>query len=67
MSRKPWGKVALPSYGREAVDRQSITLEDETLIKRRLCRQSENHCRADLQFSLCDQLDAEARSRDSST
>jgi beta-glucosidase len=28
-----WGKVALPSYGREAVDRQSITLEDEKLIK----------------------------------
>jgi len=28
-----WGKVALPSYGREAVDRQSITLEDEELIK----------------------------------
>ena len=28
-----WGKVALPSYGREAVDRQSITLEDEALIK----------------------------------
>jgi beta-glucosidase len=29
----PWAKVALPSYGREAVDRQSITLEDEKLIK----------------------------------
>jgi beta-glucosidase len=29
----PWEKVALPSYGREAVDRQSITLEDEKLIK----------------------------------
>lgn len=28
-----WAKVALPSYGREAVDRQSITLEDEELIK----------------------------------
>jgi beta-glucosidase len=28
-----WGKVALPSYGREAVDRQSLTLEDEKLIK----------------------------------
>ena len=28
-----WAKVALPSYGREAVDRQSITLEDEKLIK----------------------------------
>jgi beta-glucosidase len=28
-----WAKVALPSYGREAVDRQSITLEDEQLIK----------------------------------
>jgi beta-glucosidase len=28
-----WAKVALPSYGREAVDRQSITLEDERLIK----------------------------------
>ena len=28
-----WAKVALPSYGREAVDRQSITLEDEALIK----------------------------------
>ena len=26
--------VALPSYGREAVDRQSITLEDEALIKK---------------------------------
>ena len=30
---KGWAKVALPSYGREAVDRQSITLEDEELIK----------------------------------
>ena len=29
-----WGKVALPSYGREAVDRKSITLEDEKLIKK---------------------------------
>jgi beta-glucosidase len=29
-----WGKVALPSYGREAVDRQSLTLEDEKLIKK---------------------------------
>src|SRR5258708_32279696 len=29
----PWKKVALPSYGREAVDRQSITLEDEKLIR----------------------------------
>jgi beta-glucosidase len=28
-----WAKVALPSYGREAVDRKSITLEDEQLIK----------------------------------
>ena len=28
-----WAKVALPSYGREAVDRQSITLEDEKLIQ----------------------------------
>jgi len=28
-----WAKVALPSYGREAVDRQSINLEDEKLIK----------------------------------
>ncbi len=30
----PWEKVVLPSYGREAVDRQSITLENEALIKR---------------------------------
>ncbi|HEY4952537.1 MAG TPA: glycoside hydrolase family 3 C-terminal domain-containing protein [Verrucomicrobiae bacterium] len=29
----PWARVALPSYGREAVDRQSLTLEDEELIK----------------------------------
>jgi len=29
----PWGKVALPSYGREAVDRQFITLEDEKLVQ----------------------------------
>ncbi|HEY4759006.1 MAG TPA: glycoside hydrolase family 3 C-terminal domain-containing protein [Thermoguttaceae bacterium] len=29
----PWEKVTLPSYGKEAVDRQSITLEDEELIK----------------------------------
>ncbi len=28
-----WAKVALSSYGREAVDRKSITLEDERLIK----------------------------------
>ncbi len=28
-----WAKVALPSYGREAVDRKSIKLEDEKLIK----------------------------------
>ena len=29
-----WGMVALPSYGREAVDRQSISLEDEELIRK---------------------------------
>jgi beta-glucosidase len=29
-----WEMVALPSYGREAVDRQSITLEDEDLIRK---------------------------------
>ncbi len=28
-----WGHVDLPSYGREAVDRQSLTLEEEDLIK----------------------------------
>ena len=28
-----WGKVSVPSEGREAVDRQSITLEQEDLIK----------------------------------
>src|ERR1017187_8549067 len=31
--RKPWKQVGLPSSGREAVDRQSITLEEEDLIK----------------------------------
>ncbi len=30
----PWAKVSLPSEGREAVDRQSLTLEQEELIKR---------------------------------
>ena len=29
-----WQMVALPSYGREAVDRQSIALEDEELIRK---------------------------------
>ncbi len=29
-----WGKVAEPSYGREAVDRKSITLEQEELIQK---------------------------------
>jgi beta-glucosidase len=29
-----WAMVALPSYGREAVDRQAITLEDEELIRK---------------------------------
>ena len=29
-----WAKVARPSYGKEAVDRQSINLEDEALIQR---------------------------------
>jgi len=29
-----WQMVALPSYGREAVDRQSITLEDEELVRK---------------------------------
>jgi beta-glucosidase len=29
-----WEKVTLPSYGREAVDRKSITLEQEDLIKK---------------------------------
>jgi beta-glucosidase len=29
-----WAKVLLPSYGKEAVDRQSITLEDEDLIRK---------------------------------
>ncbi len=28
-----WAKVALPSYGKEGVDRKSIKLEDEQLIK----------------------------------
>ena len=28
-----WGKVSVPSEGREAVDRQSITLEQEELVK----------------------------------
>jgi beta-glucosidase len=30
----PWAKVSVPSEGREAVDRQTITLEQEELIKR---------------------------------
>jgi len=30
----PWAKVSVPSEGREAVDRQSLTLEQEDLIKR---------------------------------
>jgi beta-glucosidase len=30
----PWKRVTLPSYGREAVDRKSITLEEEDLIKK---------------------------------
>jgi beta-glucosidase len=29
-----WAMVALPSYGREGVDRQSITLEDEELVRK---------------------------------
>jgi len=29
-----WAQVALPSYGREAVDRRSIELEEEELVKR---------------------------------
>jgi len=29
-----WEMVALPSYGREAVDRQVITLEDEELVRK---------------------------------
>jgi beta-glucosidase len=29
----PWAKVSVPSEGREAVDRESITLEQEELIK----------------------------------
>ncbi len=29
----PWGKVSVPSEGREAVDRQSLTLEQEDLIQ----------------------------------
>src|SRR5262249_7849458 len=29
----PWAKVSVPSEGREAVDRKSITLEQEELIK----------------------------------
>jgi beta-glucosidase len=28
-----WGKVQFPSFGREAVDRQSITLEQEEIVK----------------------------------
>jgi beta-glucosidase len=30
----PWAKVSVPSEGREAVDRQTLTLEQEELIKR---------------------------------
>ena len=30
----PWAKVSVPSEGREAVDRESLTLEQEELIKR---------------------------------
>ena len=29
-----WGMVALPSYGRETVDRRSIALEDEELVRK---------------------------------
>ncbi len=29
-----WAMVALPSYGREAVDRQTIALEDEELVRK---------------------------------
>jgi beta-glucosidase len=29
-----WAMVALPSYGREGVDRQSLTLEDEDLVRK---------------------------------
>ena len=29
-----WAMVALPSYGREAVDRESISLEDEELVRK---------------------------------
>jgi beta-glucosidase len=56
-----WAKVALPSDGREAVDRKSITLEDEELIKQ-FSRQSQNRGRVGFQFSLRHQLDAGARS-----
>jgi beta-glucosidase len=31
---EPWKRVALASYGREAVDRKSITLEEEDLIRK---------------------------------
>jgi beta-glucosidase len=30
----PWAKVTLPSYGKEAVDRQALELEDEALLRR---------------------------------
>jgi beta-glucosidase len=30
----PWAKVSVPSEGREAVDRESLTLEQEELVKR---------------------------------
>jgi beta-glucosidase len=30
----PWAEVARPSYGKEAVDRRSLELEDEALVRR---------------------------------
>jgi len=41
-----WGKVALPSYGKEAVDRKSIKLEDEKLIKQIYRAKFQHHRRA---------------------
>ena len=48
------GKVSVPSEGREAVDRQSITLEQEELIKQVYAGESEDYRRTQLEFSLRD-------------
>ena len=53
-----WAKCPVLSDGKEAVDRRSLTLEQENIAKAALCRESTYDCCFECQLSLRHKLDA---------